>query len=265
MKLSFPAIGLSLLVATSAVAQQNGIESELVVPATATADVTTTVLSDVFASNGIIMFRINREDAAQPFSSQTMANVGILCQHTDNPEVTLTAQIGTGVPITIRDFSVFAGEVDTGYDCPMPAGFEGLQRIWEQRHAEHGMTTEFTRAHLTSMIDVIQKGETTLLTPQRLHGYPDGDDRPMVIASMERHFGQYEAYVLEANGIMYIVPLMTDLATCASTCVRPRLVVQHLHRAPSRRVVTSHRPVVVTPPVTTTSNDPYRVLCGGCN
>lgn len=132
-------------------------------------------------------------------------------------------------------------------DCPLPGGYENLGWVWEQRAAEHSAEGEFTEAHLHSMIAVMGKAEPVLFTPQRLKGYTTGGDHPMVVAALEQHLGQFPAYVLEVDNLMYIVPMTEKLATCGGLCTEPRLVVWHLHKHVAK-VRKPSPPRVPTPP-----------------
>lgn len=121
--------------------------------------------------------------------------------------------------------------------APAPPAIDPeLQAIWIARAAEHQGDGEFTLEHLSAMDTLIDAGTATLLTPQRLRGYHSGGDYPMVIATLEEHLGQFAAYVLEVDEVMYIVPLTERLAACGSVCTEPRLVVWHLHKPPVVKV-----------------------------
>ncbi len=144
---------------------------------------------------------------------------------------------------------------------PVPAIDPELQAIWTTRAAEHSGDGEFSLAHLSAMDTLIDSGMATLLTPQRLQRYHSGGDYPMVVATLEEHLGQFAAYVLEVDGVMYIVPLTERLAACGNVCVEPRLVVWHLHKPPVVKVRHTPRKPKPEAPV----YDPYRVRCGGCD
>lgn len=153
----------------------------------------------------------------------------------------------SGLPVTdqimrVSDGRLYVGETSVEFSCPLPAGYERLGEVWADREAEHAMVNEFTAAHLREMISVIERDDPVLITPQRLRGH--GGDRPIIEASLERNWGQFMAHVLEIDGIIYMVPLMTDLSVCGGQCAFPRLVVLHTHLVQQQ----PRAPRVYTPP-----------------
>jgi hypothetical protein len=198
-------------------------------------------------------FAVATETASQPLATevQSIGMVGddIVIRFTEGadlwtlPAASLEAMCWKGRVLELSDIAGLApitmsvtkgtltvGSKSTQVSCPLPAGYEDLGWIWVQRAAEHSTEGEFTDAHLRAMIAVMAKAEPVLITPQRVKGYTTGGDHRMVVAALEQHLGQFKAYVLEVDNLMYIVPMTEALAACGGTCTEPRLVVWHLHR-----------------------------------
>ncbi len=162
-------------------------------------------------------------------------------------------------PVTVTATAApSAPAVETPAAPPVPAIDPELQAIWTARAAEHSGDGEFSLEHLAQMDQLIDTGTATLLTPQRLQGYHSGGDYPMVDATLKQHLGQFAAYVLEVDRVMYIVPLTEKLAACGSVCTEPRLVVWHLHKYVAKK---KSPPRVSTPKPTRPAPDEIEMIC----
>lgn len=153
------------------------------------------------------------------------------------------------------------GKKSVEIKCPLPAGYEDLGWVFEQRAAEHSAEGEFTEAHLQALMAVIAADHPVLFTPQRLKGYGTGGDHHMVVAALEQHLGQFPAYVLEVDNLLYVVPQTENLAACGETCVEPRLVVWHLHKHVAKKTKKKSPPRVSTPKPERPDPDEIEMIC----
>lgn len=246
-------------------------EAEVVSTTVETQTVTTTVTeTPVVLATEVESVGMVGDDIVIRFTEQSdlwtlpTTSLEAMCWKGQTLEVTDVAGLAP-ILMSVANGKLTVGSKEVAIECPLPAGYEDLGWIWAQRAAEHAMDGEFTDAHLRSMISTMAADEPVWFTPQRIKGYTTGGDHRMVVAALEQHLGQFKAYVLEVDGLMYIVPLTETLATCGGLCTEPRLVVWHLHKHVAKKVRKPSPPRVSTPEPDAPVYDPYRVRCGGCD
>lgn len=205
--------------------------------------------------NGTVTVHITKGDAGSIIPEGTIEQVcaGHAQQITSSPLKGMHILYAAGLG------RLYVGHTWASFQCPLPAYFKGLQSVWMARHGEHHPATVFSEQHLREMVKVIEADKPVLLTPQRLRGY--GEDKPMILATMREHLGQFWAYTMEKDDVLFIVPVTSKLSACQSgVCHEWRWVAWHLHLRVQHHTIRHHKPKPPRP-----APDAITMICSaGC-